>query len=309
LSGTVPSSRMSYTSDSLLDTDFPAPRWVVEGLLSVGLATLCGRPKAGKSWMALQLAYAVASGQPFLGYPTTKGKVIYYALEDYPPRIKARMETQGWGRGIPVVFKFSLEGGFDEVVGAIAKERPLLTIIDTFARATKSKVKHDDVGSVTDALDPLQASAFAYDSVVLTLDHLRKASNNSVDWLDDIINTTGKTAVPDTIWGLYRERSQSAATLRATGRDIGDQKALSLAFDQDSCLWVPTGEGNGHNSASKQRVLESVKGLGGRATTTEIASHTGMHKANVSRELAELVQEGKLKQGERKGRETPYELA
>ncbi len=54
--------KTSYTGDELSDAEFPDPVWLVPGLIPVGLVVLAGRPKLGKSWMALQLAGAVASG-------------------------------------------------------------------------------------------------------------------------------------------------------------------------------------------------------------------------------------------------------
>ena len=35
--------------------------------------------------------------------------------------------------------------------------------------------------------------------------------------------STGKAAVIDTAWGLYKEHSRRGATLKGTGRDMGDR--------------------------------------------------------------------------------------
>jgi hypothetical protein len=56
-----------WTVAELLAADFPEPRWAVPGLVPVGLCILAGRPKVGKSWLALQLACAVATDGHFLG--------------------------------------------------------------------------------------------------------------------------------------------------------------------------------------------------------------------------------------------------
>ena len=42
----------------LIQQPFISPSWVIEDLLTAGLSLLVGSPKAGKSWMALKMAFA-----------------------------------------------------------------------------------------------------------------------------------------------------------------------------------------------------------------------------------------------------------
>ncbi len=44
----------------LLARNFPEPKWLVPDLLPGGLAMLAGKPKSGKSWLALNWAVAIA---------------------------------------------------------------------------------------------------------------------------------------------------------------------------------------------------------------------------------------------------------
>lgn len=64
--------------------------WIIEELLAAGLHLLVGAPKIGKSWMSLAMGISVAQGDPFLGFATRKGDVLYLALEDPRTRIKTR---------------------------------------------------------------------------------------------------------------------------------------------------------------------------------------------------------------------------
>lgn len=62
--------------------DRPALEWIVPGFLPMGvLAVLLGEPFAGKSYLALDLAYRVARGEPFFGQPTRQGPVLYLNLD------------------------------------------------------------------------------------------------------------------------------------------------------------------------------------------------------------------------------------
>ena len=80
-----------YKASEIAEKNLSPPQMIVDGLLPVGLSTLAGSPKLGKSWLALELAYSVAQGIPFLGRPTAQGDVLYVDLEGSPYRIKQRL--------------------------------------------------------------------------------------------------------------------------------------------------------------------------------------------------------------------------
>ncbi|MGZ6969310.1 MAG: AAA family ATPase [Acidimicrobiia bacterium] len=92
----VPSTnghRTEWSARDLLAADFPPIKWAVDGVLADGLNLVAGSPKVGKSWLALGLAIAVASGGRALGkIPVERGDALYLALEDPPRRLKRRLE-------------------------------------------------------------------------------------------------------------------------------------------------------------------------------------------------------------------------
>ena len=60
----------------------PSLGYVVEDFVPrPGLTLLIGEPKAGKSYLALQIALAVCMGQPVLGAPTIQGTVLYLQFD------------------------------------------------------------------------------------------------------------------------------------------------------------------------------------------------------------------------------------
>jgi len=60
----------------------PQLRWLVVDMVPApGIVILQGAPFAGKSFLAAQLADAVATGQPFFGYETKQVPVLYLMLE------------------------------------------------------------------------------------------------------------------------------------------------------------------------------------------------------------------------------------
>src|SRR5690606_4426019 len=88
------SVRTVWTLAELYAADFPPPHFVVPDLLPAGLTILAGRPKLGKSWLALQMTAAVGAGQTVLDQPAEGGRVLYLALEDTPGRLKDRALKQ-----------------------------------------------------------------------------------------------------------------------------------------------------------------------------------------------------------------------
>src|ERR1051326_2170606 len=77
--------------EMLLSSKLPEPQWAVPGFLPEGVTLLAGKPKMGKSWLALDLALAVAQGGSALdSLPTRGGHVLYLGLADSRRRMYDR---------------------------------------------------------------------------------------------------------------------------------------------------------------------------------------------------------------------------
>lgn len=73
-----------YSIEAMIRTPAPQHKWLIEGfLLEKVTALLAGAGGTGKSFLTLQMAFALASGQPFLGLPTGSPKrVLMLNAED-----------------------------------------------------------------------------------------------------------------------------------------------------------------------------------------------------------------------------------
>jgi RecA-family ATPase len=75
--------------------EFPALLEAIPNIVTEGLTILGGRPKEGKSFMALDFCLAVASGGHALGkIQVAPGEALYIGLEDSYRRIKNRVERR-----------------------------------------------------------------------------------------------------------------------------------------------------------------------------------------------------------------------
>jgi len=80
-----------FNAAELQRCEFPPMRWIIPDILPEGLTLLAGKPKLGKSWLALDAGLAVAGGGAVLGRVPESGPVLYLALEDNPRRLQRRM--------------------------------------------------------------------------------------------------------------------------------------------------------------------------------------------------------------------------
>ena len=309
------------TADEILTTTWPEPVWAIPGLLPAGLTILAGKPKVGKSWLALQIAQAVAAGGVALNVQVEKGPVLYLALEDTGARLKDRLEKQRWPIGLPAEFMplgvFETQvgdlrnGGGERLARQIEARGYRLVVLDTLSRSLNgANIDQLDVADMTAALTPVQEMAHAHNCAVIMVDHHRKGfgPNTNPDAIVDLLGSTAKASVADCVWGLYREPGKVKAKLAVTGRDIEEQ-ALALRMDWELGCWQCEGDADELAlTEGRQEVLEALETLGGEATTQELADHTGKDKGNVSRILADLVNGRRIARGERKGREVPYRL-
>ncbi len=70
------------TMEEIMNDDGKPPEWVVDNLMpAVGVATVSGRGKDGKSWAALDLCLSVAAAADWLGFQTRRGKACYVNFE------------------------------------------------------------------------------------------------------------------------------------------------------------------------------------------------------------------------------------
>jgi len=77
------------------------PRWLVRGWLGRDhLSLLVGDGSAGKSTLACDLAIALAAGQPFLGIPTKRSRVLYLDEDGSAPDLMNRIAAFRSGRSV-----------------------------------------------------------------------------------------------------------------------------------------------------------------------------------------------------------------
>ncbi|MCC7355762.1 MAG: AAA family ATPase, partial [Anaerolineae bacterium] len=256
-------STVSYAE--LFAEEMPDPEWVVDGFLPPGLTFLAGKPKIGKSWLALQLAQAVAAGEKFLGRPTRQGAVLYFPLEDGQRRTRKRTQRQVWRGDEEVFFIFdgfclTSEGAVDTLNGAIRATGARLVVIDSFSAARQGDSHSENEAELAQLLYPLSQLGQTLDCALVVVHHMGKLTREDPGL--DLRGTSALFAACDAVVGLYRKRGEELAKLLATGRDYEDDVSLAVRFLKAG-LWTVAGEADLVETTRAERdILKIVKELG-----------------------------------------------
>jgi predicted transcriptional regulator len=288
----------------LLTTEWPEPLYIVKDMLPEGLTNVAGKSKLGKSWLCLQLGFAVAAGGVFLGQRVDAGPVCYAALEDSFPWLYDRAEKQRMREAIDAPLDFlDIDSIRDVRNGAllpvIRSGKYRLVVIDTLSRALTGD--QNDTGDMTAALSTYQAAALAAHCAVIFVDHHNKLGSGVIadgadpDPLLNLLGATGKGAVADGIWGLYKQPAgRRGALLAITGRRVPEQR-LTIVKDPITHVWQldQSTQAAVNMTPERAEILAAVEELGA-ATSSEVAKHTGQNRGNAHKRLQDLVNLGLL---------------
>ena len=164
----------------------PDLKWLVAGVLPApALAVLFGEPGCGKTFTALSIALAVASGSPWLDRETMRAPVLYIAAEGVlglKLRLRAYREKHNLPppsaadiRFIPAAVEIMKPEAVKALLGRLdaAGFCPGLIIVDTLARVALGADENSasDMGRVVDGFDELKRQTGA---TVLVIHHSRK---------------------------------------------------------------------------------------------------------------------------------------
>lgn len=298
----APIRRTGWTAADLIDSEFPEQRWAIDNLIPEGLSVFAGSPKLGKSWLALGLSIAVATGGAALGkIPVEQGAVLHLALEDSPRRLKGRLQSLLNGTGPPRSLQFFTEwkrlgdGGAEEI-GAWLIRHPetRFVVVDVYTRIRPREVRRSDYYVADyDAASHLQAVAMEHGVAIMALYHTRKAE--SEDFVETVQGTFGTAAAADTIVVARRGRGEADATLQVTGRDVTEQN-LALRFAPEVGTWMLMGDAAEYVMGETRReVLEALRLTDAPMSPKQLAEDLDRDHELVKKTLQRMARDGQLK--------------
>jgi len=303
------------TAADLMRTEFAEPRWAVPGILPEGVVIIGGKPKHGKSILALNISLSIAGdgGLALGSVAVDKGTVLYLALEDTFRRLKKRIEQMaplrpdGQGgyhttapEGLHLFTEWPRLGdGAIKELSAFMVDYPetRLIIVDTLAKIRPASAAKSNVTAYEKDYEPvsrLKAEVADRCGVsVLIVHHLRKMG--ATDIMDTFSGTLGLTGAADSLLVLERQTGQADAVLHVTGRDV-EAETYALKFDARYFTWNLLGKSDDVKSTEeRQKLYDALKEADEPLSPKEIAEITELRKNYVRKTLLELVKDGSVK--------------
>lgn len=282
--------------------EFPPVSYVVPGVIPEGLCILAGRPKIGKSWLALEVCLGVAGDHDVLGgFRPVLGDVLYAALEDNPRRLQRRISKLLDGREWPARLTLATQwrrlddGGVDDIADwANTVTAPALVVLDTLA-GVKPERQSRDTNYDGDYKALIEVHRLANERAigVMALHHTRKME--AEDPLDTISGTLGLVGCADT--ALVLSRTPLGTSLYIRGRDV-EEAEHAITFNKDTCRWAILGEAaEVRKSDTRKAIIDVLAGSSERYMgPTEIAQATGIKVNAVYQRLPAMLRDGDVVQ-------------
>ena len=288
-----------FTAAELQRKIFPPVSYCVPDLIPEGLTLVAGKPKIGKSWLALDVCIAVATGRFCLGErKPIQGDVLYAAMEDNPRRLQRRITkllspfSDQWPERLTLANSWRRldKDGVGDIAQWIEQTgSPRLVILDTLASVKPIRTQQgyaEDYESIA----ALHRLANDKGVSVILLHHTRKMEAD--DPVDTVSGTLGLAGCADSVLVLYR--SSKGTTLYVRGRDI-EEAEHAVSFDKVGCRWTILGNAaDVHRSNERGLILAALAEAKEALTPKEIVASTGMPPNNVWQLLFKMAKDGEV---------------
>lgn len=294
-----PSTFVRTFSEFLETAEAQPTEYLVAGLFPAGwLLGLAGKPRVGKSLLALHLARCVATGQPFLGRDTKQGPVFYLALEDPVSLVMDRITALGdVPAGYIHVGPWS-DALREEMERDVRQIKPVLIILDPLVSTYGTSVQDEsDNAQLAAHMTRLYALGHEVGASVLCIHHLRKADGP----IGDTIRGGGAILAATHCMVVAKGEPDRLKLTFLTKTQGIDPMTIALG---DGLTWR-VAEQEAKQTSSGDMIIFGLRELK-KATAEELAEFLGMKLNTVQGLLRELRQGDRVVQLEKQGRTPVY---
>jgi RecA-family ATPase len=295
-------------------------RWLVDGLLlRKGSSLLVGKPKAGKSTVAKNVAVAVLKGKTIFGRAVESsgqpGRVIYLQLEGKDDvagtaeQFRALGVTAKESERLKIFQRSIQRGKMEERVLELAemlRKFPAdLVVVDTLrlftGKAVKDTTSYDDTVEAMDNVEPVLRKS-GWNGHLSAVHHGRKDDEKKNQMLDSVLGSSGLAASVNTVILISHPDDDSPLRLMSskqneTEKAFGDMSKTEVLMDEDT---FALRLGRTHKEiveeqAKRQKVNLAVKiqrylGDHPGCTFPELQQSVAARKKNLVDELALMTQ-------------------
>ncbi len=270
-----------------------------------------GEPKCCKSFMALSLGVAVASGTPCLGRFSVPapGPVLLYPAEDALPTVRSRIEGICAANGVDFArlplhvitaarVLLDVKADREQLRETIERIKPKLIILDPFVRL--HAIDENASGEVAALLQHLRYLQRTYRMAVALVHHAKKGAS---------FKRPGQALRGSSdfhAWGdsnLYLTRSAAEITLTIEHRAAAAIEPLTLTLCPDGATahleikqTAPLAQ-NSHSAPLPEKlILDLLAKAPAPLRLRAIRDHAGLRHDTISATIAGLVAQGRVMQ-------------
>lgn len=297
LAGDVPDYLASvHSARDIMATPQRPVDYCVPNKVPSGLVMLAGRPKARKSWAALQIGIARATGGETLGAKCEPCRVLYLALEDNDHRMRVRLEFFGLTpETAPEKLHFVYtwrQGAF----GVSDLEEWLrrfpdtgLVIVDVLQKFRGAKdVRQGQYEADYAMLSMLHRLAAERPGLtVLVVHHVKKGG--TADPIESLSGTFGIAGAADAMIVLTKRMDNERWAVHIDGRDWESFDHDFVWEFRDGVGWHWLGALDTDDLTDRQAEIVALAKCDGFVTPTELASKFGISKQAAAESLRGLV--------------------
>ena len=266
------------THEELVQAYYPEPQWAIHGVFPEGCILFAGKPKHGKSFLTMDVAYAVAKKRLCLEhFPASFGNVLYFSLEDYARRIQKRvlrlytdlhdsLYTVEWLYTAPKIG----EGFMEQLKATLDNRQDIRVVIIDTLRCIRNTTEsqYNLYQEDSDFIGQLNQCAQDYGITIILVHHTRKAKSDDI--FDEINGTGGLRGASSANMVLEPQVGECDAILHIEGKDY--DHALKIALKRtEAGGWQFVGEGEKYQLANTRRKILEAVAEAGSASVKDIA--------------------------------------
>jgi KaiC/GvpD/RAD55 family RecA-like ATPase len=264
--------------DELFDLPQVGIEYVIPGMLPIGeTALLVAGPKAGKSLLAYDAAFAVATGEDrFLGEQVKQGRVLIIQCDESVNTARGRLIKRGFrhedAANVQFVDSFKITQ-LDLLEEWLESFRPTLVIVDSLRRINAGRELSENSAEFADAVYQLKELIARYNTAAILIHHTSK--NQEAVGVDRV---RGSSAIAGAVWGVWQldhivkpdphnkrrmivDPKDPTRILSIMARDVEGQR-LKIELDPENNHWLTLGEVGVEEGEIKERKTHEDEILG-----------------------------------------------
>lgn len=238
------------TSVASLQQSYPQMRPpVVHGILRVGeTANIIAPPKVGKSFLAGNLAWSVATGRPWLSHEVEQGRVLILDNELHPETLASRLTHMADKMQVSLeerdqVDVISLRGRLTPIVAldlvtSIDPGRYALVVLDALYRTIPEGTSENDNAGMMAMYNHLDALAERWQAAIVVVHHSSKGAQGDKALTDVGAGAGAISRAADTHIAIRPHETDGHHVLEAVTRSFKSPEPVSIAFEWP--VWTAT---------------------------------------------------------------------